>query len=914
MIFLWLVSNTFGNQNYVSFDKVFYTNNETGLHGLEIKNDELIFNSGSNSTGGLDINYINQFDKILNYKGKINISNDKTKKISLEKGIFLINFSELNSEYNIVGEGFSINTKGPSTFFLDNSGSRTTVFSINSNIELKLINTETNRVVNTVYLFPHNYIKIIPSQNKNVENADLLKLIQRFPLEFFNERIIIDGEINQNIIDKITGKKEDIESENIKNMFKFLYLNNNIQEKYLSEFKSSKFGFLLGEKFIKQYNKYFLNETKKSIYYKNLILRSIGDIISSKEIDNSKNNFLIESLNELKTINQNDYIEMKNIFDFYSNLVINGGKNEIGAKINFSKIYNKLENKNYNFENDYLIALGNLYFKYDFNDYKDIYLDLNTINQKIIENKLNEIEKSYFIFFLNKSILAGFQEISNNPNIKLENILNIFNDYYNISIDYYSIDDNIRVRTGIENYNEILKKLAIKIGETYFEKERNEQNLLILNKKNLISSEKGKLLEKNINSIYNFFNKNSVELGDRTKDQLIKDEFSSSKKLFNEYLMAIEDYNTYTANYNDQNKNLLYGNTINETNGKVVFSVENAKQFLNSFNYIDLSNTKISIRGYNYCENQIAKYNFDGLEEPYCYKIENLVIGNNLQLDMFLSPTNYNNIYGFSINGDKNINKGSYKLDDEKIIWNENYKRNSGSTEIDKYDFKNFFLYIFNPPKSETNTTIIDNNTNTIEESDIVKIFKRTKLLGANGDFQTIKGFLDISYNDIIVKENLNDYDIFIKKGTIYYENLNAKYKTIISSKYNFLNKYPEHSFINPEFLFYNQFDNQLYNGNLIKIIGNFKISTFKNDFTSMLLNFNNINEILIKIDNSLGIKKVDITYNYSDNNYIFKIDDINLEIKIRGIAVNSVLYNGKEQLKEKISIYDLEKTLKLIK
>ena len=403
--------NTFWNQNNKNFESVYYKNIEKWIYWLEIKNDELIFSTWSKSYSWLTINYLNQFDKIISYSWEIETKFDKNKEILLKKWFFLINFSEINWKYQINWEWFSINTKWPTNIFIDNSWFRTTIFSINSNIELKLINIETNKIINYVYLYPHNYIKIIPNQNKNVENADILRLVQRFPIEYLNETLLIDWKINQNILNKIIGKKEDFDITNIENMFLFLYLNNNIEIKYLEKFKANNFWTLLWEKFIKQYNKLFLNKDKKSVYYKNLIIRAIWDIISSEKIDNSKNTFLINTLKDLESIDKNWYKEMKNILYFYSNLVIDWNKNDLNSKINFSKIYNELENLKYEFNNDYSILLSDLYFKYDFKEYLNIYKDLNNLNKIIINSNINENEKSYFIFFLNKNIIYWFENL-----------------------------------------------------------------------------------------------------------------------------------------------------------------------------------------------------------------------------------------------------------------------------------------------------------------------------------------------------------------------------------------------------------------------------------------------------------------------------------------------------------------------
>lgn len=907
IIFVWLIFYTFLNENHNTFDKVFYKNNEKWIYWLNIENNQLYFNTWS-TNDTLEINYLNQFDKVLSYSWKVVLNNNE---ISLNKWVFLINISEINSNYIVSWEWFNIKINWPSTIYIDNSWIRTSIFSLNSYIWLDLINIENSQVINNVYLYPHNYIKFIPSQNKNVENADLLRLTQRFPLEYFNERLFIDWKINNNIFSKIIWNKSEQDYKNIEKLFLFLYINNKNEEKYLKDFKTNKFWTLIWEKFIKQYNDLFLNEAKKTIYYKNLILRTIWDIVKSDKIDNSKNQFLIDSLNELKQISENDYNEMKSILDFYSNMVIDWWKNDINSKINFSKIYNKIENKPYIFKNDYLLLLNNLYFNYDFKDYSNIYKDLNSINQEIIKNKLDENKKSYFIFFLKKTILSWFDDLSKNKDIVLEDILNIFNDYISTSISYYSIDDNVRIRTWIEDYNEILKKLASKIETNYFEKEKDNQWLLVLNKKNSISLEKIKILEDNINSIFNYFEKNKEVLWTRTKDELIKNEFENRKKLYDQYILAIKDYNSYIANYNEQNKELLFWETINqEDNWNREISIENAKKFLSFFNYLETSSVKISIRWYNYCDNPIEKYDNEDYDEPYCYKIEDLIIWSNLRLNFLLSPNDYNNITNFVINWDKNINKWSYKLDNEKIIWDESLKKNSWESDIDKYKFENFFLYVFNPPNDWNNTKpiIIDNN-NEIEESLIVKIFKRNKLLWENWDFKSLNWFIDIDYEDLIVKDLNWDYDINLVNARLSYSNENIKYNWDFSSKYIFL---PDHSFVNPEIIFYDDLWNQLFWWKKIKVIWKFNVNKIKSDLWFFFENVASIYTILINLSSHTRSDKNEITFD--NDKKLFYIKNWDISITNIWISIKSITYKWKEILSKQISIYDLEENLKLIK
>ena len=364
------------------------------------------------------------------------------------------------------------------------------------------------------------------------------------------------------------------------------------------------------------------------------------------------------------------------------------------------------------------------------------------------------------------------------------------------------------------------------------------------------------------------------------------------------------------ANYNE----FLFWESINSTNEDKIISVNNAINFLNQFNYIDIKNVKISLRGINYCSNQNTKYDVNWLEEPYCYKIENLKIWWNITLNMILSPKESNSISNFVINWDKNVNKWSYKLDNEKLIWDENYKRHSWNPEQEKSKFENFFLYVFNPPK-EINITEekeVEENSNLEEESVIVKIFKRNKLLWENWDFNIVNGFINIKYEDTIVKENSNStFNINIKNSVFSYENLEIVYKWSMDSEYEFL---PSHSFINPEFKFYDKYDSELYLWNKIKILWKFNINTSKDEFITIFWNFNNLNSALKSMEKILLSKNYNIIY--EKESWIISIEEKDKQIllKIKWISISSLTYKWIEKLNKPVPIFNIEKTLELIK
>ncbi|MDR2411977.1 MAG: hypothetical protein LBD88_05500 [Candidatus Peribacteria bacterium] len=102
-------------------------------------------------------------------------------------------------------------------------------------------------------------------------------------------------------------------------------------------------------------------------------------------------------------------------------------------------------------------------------------------------------------------------------------------------------------------------------------------------------------------------------------------------------------------------------------------------KYLQGFNYINLSNTKISLRNINYCNHLADDEDKDEYEDPYCYKIENFIVNNKVKLGFLLTPDNSNEISHITIDEEKEPekNKGSYKLDTIKEEWKKLDERNS---------------------------------------------------------------------------------------------------------------------------------------------------------------------------------------------------------------------------------------------
>ena len=91
-----------------------------------------------------------------------------------------------------------------------------------------------------------------------------------------------------------------------------------------------------------------------------------------------------------------------------------------------------------------------------------------------------------------------------------------------------------------------------------------------------------------------------------------------------------------------------------------------------------------------------------------------------------------------------------------------------------------------------------------------------------------------------------------------------------------------------------------------------FNVKNIKTDLSIVFDNLNYLQPILNIINSTLWTSKIDIDFDTWRNQFIIKND----KIKIYTIwsSINSILNNWKEILEVPITVFDLEKTLKLIK
>ena len=86
----------------------------------------------------------------------------------------------------------------------------------------------------------------------------------------------------------------------------------------------------------------------------------------------------------------------------------------------------------------------------------------------------------------------------------------------------------------------------------------------------------------------------------------------------------------------------------------------------------------------------------------------------------------------------------------------------------------------------------------------------------------------------------------------------------------------------------------------------------FKDDLKIFFDSLSNLYTVVSALDNQLWITELSIKYNYSEN--MFYIDNEKISVKLKWIAIYSLIYNKKEYSPKPTSVYDFENNLKLIK
>lgn len=905
------------------------------------------------SKNDLVITYLNNIDKIISYWNKIESIKNKSKnieKINLKKGNFLVNIQNITNKYSVKWYWFNIKNNWPSSFYIDSSlenpKKEVYIFSLDSILEIDLVIVENQKVANTIYLYPHQYIKFNPILNKVLKDSDVLRVNQVFDIRVLNEKILLkDGKFNDDFLKKIVIW-DNYKKEKIKTMFLYTSKDKNQKLKELNDFMKKKVYSISWESLLESVtfwvdlSVFLFNVKKKKIYYKNKILKTIINILNfdltieapqnivdkenleknlwkklNKKILKLKElyNSLEKNLVLLKKYSEDDYNYFKKFSIYYFELFIKWDF-PINKKIEIAKFRDKLNWKNTNFKDNYLIELYNFYQKYNYWEKNDLYFNIWNFLINYIKDGIPKKEKWYFVDYLWKFILESFKELNNWKNINFKYLINIINTYTNISLDYYEAKDikdktkrETLIKTWITNYINLLKELTLRIRRNFFKFKLSNTNVLIKKENNFkITEREIDRLRKNTDILNWFIDKNKNILEDNVLNKIKLKKNENIKEKLKIYFEAIKDYETYISKTEEKNHKFLSNNINLEKITKL--DKESILEYLSRFNHINLDNVEINIKGKKYCSNLGKENKIENDLEEYCYEVKNLLVWGEKKISFLLFPYEENTIKNIVIDWEnkKDINQGSYPLN----IIESNFSSYSQNL-TESYEFEDFFYFIFiaNIVYKTKEDFVFEKQG---KEKAIIRSIKNSLLLGKWWSLDAIKNYLKIRYENIILIEQWkNDYKIEI-------QNAELKYKWVVwnfSSEYLYKNGEVS-SFKNPKVSFKSPFS-----WVIINFLWVFNLDNKKNSS-----NFENILEKLVKEKNNVKLidklteliwylrsitsenAEINIDYNYRTNIFIIKLDDYKLEIYTKWDNLTKVLHNWKNILTKMDKMDNLSK------
>lgn len=779
---------------------------------------------------------INYVDRVyFNWKNYKKTQNDRDVKFELWKWLYLFDLYDLSYNYSINDGWFLLKPKSPWKFFIDNRNtSDIKIFSFDSIVDIELQSSWKEKMTSLV-IYPHMFFWFNSSRNKFLKNADILRIESISRIFYVNESFL-DNEklLNQKFFSKIYPAKDDLALDFFK---KFFYLSYSETEflKYdiwnITFYKSKN---ILWLPYIEKYFLFFLNKEKKLSYYKKNILTNLNFFfekkLSDKELESVKKE-VIWDLSKLKEINPEDYLKFRDVISYYyKNLLKINSIDYIKNVLTLSDIIVSVDNSKTN----YKLAISSFYLNkiytlIDNKTYSSNYLQQNLLtflNYFLIENEIKVkdwelliednkdviIKLDFLSYFLKNILIYNINFSKEN----FDNVLNIVEIYLSTNkniLTYYK--NNWRYETLIVEYNLILNKFLTEIRNSFFEQDLNNRWLLILNTNTAINNNQVVKLNKIVNSIFEFHNKNKAVLS--IKNENYNDLYSQNKLDYQEYYSALNNYPEYLIKYDKVKSDLLDAKTIFEWN-EIKLSKENLIDFLSQFEWLDFSNLTYSI-----------------FKDKYA--ITNLYINwETFSFDLY--PFDFNRMDNIYRNGQK-LNL-SYELDTLKSDLKELYDK-VDNTQKDKYDFKKFFINTFFA-SSESTWKTFDINEETVSEDKTITFFKRDKLLWDKWEFNVLKWYLDIKYNDIIVTLNSeNKYDIYIQKWVLKTSlNVNWSLHNIVAYiKADYVFSNTEHYFKNILITFYdkNYYENgeeiPMFSWKEFRVIKKLDILKFKDEMNN---------------------------------------------------------------------------------
>lgn len=874
LILFLLISITFFSSQKTSFNEFIVSDSSSGSVSSEnVFFHELSFLDSISTSGGEDTFSVD--------------TQDEKQVIEIGQGEFFVDIRDTNTFYTLSNTDFSIDIVWLGKLYIDTTNpSQYEIISFNSIIPIALKDEKTNLTVTDVFLYPHMKLVFNPNRNPFMKQADLVRISSVFSLSylsdsFFNTQVL-NTDFSEFLLSNITLQKE-----------------KNIEvQKKISQIQAAQIWSFPWEKYIKRYYNFFINDAKKKVYYKNVALGNILELIASSKKDTELVETTYQSLQLLDPYPE-DQKEVLEIFNYiYKNLLQTYDEKYIYTKVNFDQLAQNLKNTKTQESNEFiaLYFLDSLYSSFDFSakySYKnlnsfftsylwELWIDVQN-TQEVQQNDLGYLE--YFSFFLENIITSRFISESTQSDSgilsgwNLDDILSVTKWYVDLNDIIYGDKGESKAITLMYQYIGVLESLDTFIKKSFFMEQRWENNLLIKNTQNTLSNETLVLLSGNTNDIIKFYQQNNKFLDtERQRDDFIKQRYTEFQEIFKEYFVALEWYDAYVFSYTESKKNLLWVQTAGQSNDRVL-SRDAFMTYISQFSGLSYPSLSLEIQ-------DDFTYDVTGIEIQW----------NNFAFS--LAPLSDNTIDNISINGKKLT--ASYKLDNIQRDWEEKIKWLSGE-QREKFDFSKFFITTFLTSTGIAGD-ILEDRKDIIEEDPVIVVFKRDILLGNRGEFLPVRSFLQIEYQDIDVTPVQDLYNISIKDAILSIsgrtkDNSTVRLDANFSSEYTLTDT--KHQFRNIQLRPYQDFSKQdgkyFLGENFIQFIGSIDIQDIKTQMEAFIEPYEVIKFIYSSLSRDFSVTNLSIKYTLFNKKTVFQFDynAQNIMIQLTNDTIEKVTVNG---------------------
>lgn len=747
---------------------------EKGLYSIQSEWDTFKTQAVESAKSWIQMEYIGIADRIFSESKNYTVSEVAwVTNINLEKWLYVFQFEETGKKYQINTPSLQIEQNTPGTFIINTLWKNTSeVFSLSASNKLFLVHSwERKRKID---IYPHVWIKYNPKQIRGIDTkTDRYRLEQLFTFFYISESFLTnDGIINEKVLKPF--KLEEWTVQYLTNLFKFIQYDLVKKNTVIDELKDSRFFSLPWSQYIESYYALFLNNKKKSLYYKNIILKELSLILKEEKVSNTKARKIDEKLQQIEKLSKKDRDFMSQLITYYYKNTLLSNPENIYSRINMKNVLIKEQWASSQEPNHLALWLNFSYFAYDIEQSDKLYYNLEQYFHEYIPQLLEVVKKDEdefweiedFLYFT-KNILLSDPEVVNDYS---KNIVEIFTQYVELSILFYKQWTDTMISTGLHDHENVLSNMEDLIYNAYFEKERSEDKLLIRRDNPTLNFDiYTGILHKKIWDLLDFYNTKKY-LVQWTKKQIVRSMMLNYMKMkinYDDYYLAISNYDAYV--YAKTNQNTSW---TDKDEKKVLLDKDSSIKFLEGFRWIYLWNAEILAKEHKECfsgkeENQWSVE----IENASCFIFKNVIVEweNPKKLNFYFYPDKWNTIN--FIEEEKEINETkqwiplseTYNLDEYKIIYKEKYQA-AEQEEKDRFVFNKFFQHIFTDKTNNQSTWGPGDDTFTpVEKDPVIESYKRNKLLGERWAFSKITNFVRIIYDNVEVVRSWKDYNVHIK-------------------------------------------------------------------------------------------------------------------------------------------------------